>query len=1551
MTDITSTLERFLRGELESSALTQELAATVAREPQRAAELLAAIEAPYRAGRLPQPLYLMLRAAIESPAPVDADDEAEHTRIAPISRTHPPVPEDDAERTRVASVHVTGRTAPAATQSTTQNTRNTAQNTQNTAQPTGQQPTGSSWGNPAQWQGNADEDVTLTVGSVIKGRFVLESIIGKGGMGLVYKARDLRKEEAQDRNPHIAVKLLNDDFKRHPESLKALQREARKAQNLAHPNIVNVFDFDRDGGNVYMTMEFLDGDPLDKLIKRIANKGMPVKEAMPLIEGMSNALSYAHKKNIIHSDFKPGNVFLTQDNTIKVFDFGIARAAKRPDNAEGETTMFDAGTLGALTPAYASCEMLDGEEPDARDDIYALACVAYELFAGKHPFNKLSATQARDNKLLPAPIKGLSRRQMRGLLRGLAFSRDQRSSSVDQFLDDLSAKQGRLGLGIGGGVALLIVIGLLARGPVESYIQKQNTDRIIAAIRSNKDSEVESGLAQISHLEREQRDTITRELRDDIIGYYEKKIDDAIDSGQGHYHYPAAEDLLKRAKALYPDSAKLESIITHVDQRKNQQLNELNAKFNDYLEQGRLLPRKDAEDINDVLAIVAQIDPKHPLLKDPRLPSAYATAADQAMRDQQFDRAGEVLAAGLKLFPQDARMIDLQDKAKVAQQRVARAGEIAGLQQQLAGAQLNSLDDFAALRDKAVRLKELDAENPAVASLRTRLQALLDADLDKKLAAHDWNGGTALLDKYADFLAADAQSAKRAQIKEARSRYDAGIDGLFAAIDKAVQAQHLDAPAKDNALELLKQAQATVPDDVRIAQSKAAIAQGYLQQAREARGRKDWQQARDRVQRGLAMQPGASVQASLEAENKEITSAEQGVKQQVAQAGREQQAKELQGKIDALHTQYQTQLKKTPFAVADAGALLKTLDQIAALSPTDTLVTQGREQVAGRISDEARAQAAAGQWDAAVKLLQDGQGVIPESAQLSRTLTELRQTRQTQLAQQQKDQFAKQQADVQALLNKPEFTDDWDNKLNDQLHKLAAQLPANDPWLSKSREQAARAYLAKSKEMHLAQRFTEANSLLDRAKRYADLPELATERQAIAADEAKFEAENQEKNRLAQLQGLQQTLLTQAKANDVKNAKISFDKLRTQLPAGDKFLTQTAPQALGEAYLRMAERLAARQQFQNALKLANSGLEVAPELQSLKDAVTRYNDQLSVQTLRDAIGATPFKADAFHQGMIDLKTKKPDQYAALEKEFAQAFKARIEKQAQSDFSGAQSLLHEAQKALPGNALLSSLVLTPPAAPTAATTAPATTPAETAAAKAEVKKPAAGTSTEASATASAPSGPDTCSASFAGYGRVARATCSDILGSAGKGPVMVVVPAGAGFAEPFAIGKYEVSVGDFSIYCRVSGKCTPPAHDAQLPITHVSAAQAEEYAKWLSKITGHSYRLPTDQEWTYAANAQGKQPEKDFNCLLRLGDQVIKGLSLIDVKSGKSNGWGLLNYVGNAQEWVTSGGGFSARGGDFQDTLSSCDITLDKPSSGAADDVTGFRLVREVQSKS
>ncbi|WP_444929374.1 bifunctional serine/threonine-protein kinase/formylglycine-generating enzyme family protein [Microbulbifer sp. SSSA002] len=272
--------------------------------------------------------------------------------------------------------------------------------------------------------------------TVIKGRFELDKLLGVGGMGAVYKALDRRKLEANDSEPYVAIKLLNDDFQKHPDAFISLQREARKSQTLAHPNIVTVYDFDRDGDRVFMTMEFLEGAPLDKLLRDHADVGLEPERARSVFWDISQALIYAHSHKIVHSDFKPGNIFVTNKKGAKVFDFGIARAVSEGGIASkaGETTIFDAGTLGALTPAYASLEMLKGAEPAPSDDVYALGCVAYELFCGRHPYDKTPADKALEKGLRPKRIKGLNRRQWRALESALELKRENRTSTVDKFV-------------------------------------------------------------------------------------------------------------------------------------------------------------------------------------------------------------------------------------------------------------------------------------------------------------------------------------------------------------------------------------------------------------------------------------------------------------------------------------------------------------------------------------------------------------------------------------------------------------------------------------------------------------------------------------------------------------------------------------------------------------------------------------------------------------------------------------------------------------------------------------------------------------------------------------------------------------------------------------------------------------------------------------------------------------------------------------------------------------------------------------------------------------
>jgi len=280
------------------------------------------------------------------------------------------------------------------------------------------------------------EAAELRPGDILRQRFVIERMLGEGGMGKVFLAVD---REAEATNPHVALKMLGEGFKEHPQSLKALRREATQSQRLNHPNIVNVFFFERTEEHVFMVMEYMQGKSLDDYIAERPDGGS-FSEVWPVIEGMSQGLMYIHKQKIIHSDFKPSNVFFTDDGEVKVLDLGIARSLDE-NNAVLGTTSFDPDALGALTPTYASCEMFEGLSPTEQDDLYALGCVVYELLTGGHPYGRKTAIEARAESLEPKRPRGLKNRQWRALKASLGYTRADRPRDVAAFYEEFAPQK------------------------------------------------------------------------------------------------------------------------------------------------------------------------------------------------------------------------------------------------------------------------------------------------------------------------------------------------------------------------------------------------------------------------------------------------------------------------------------------------------------------------------------------------------------------------------------------------------------------------------------------------------------------------------------------------------------------------------------------------------------------------------------------------------------------------------------------------------------------------------------------------------------------------------------------------------------------------------------------------------------------------------------------------------------------------------------------------------------------------------------------------------
>jgi serine/threonine-protein kinase len=273
----------------------------------------------------------------------------------------------------------------------------------------------------------AAPDDKLTIGQTLSGRYRIQRELGEGGMGMVYLVTDV-----QVAGESFAVKVLKEAL--HPEALAVLREEVHKTRSLSHPNIVDVHSVNVDGTKLYVLMEYLEGKSLNALLDEQFGRGMPLSRAWPIIEDAGAALGYAHDHNVVHSDLKPANVFVTISGKTKLLDFGIARVSRGPLLHERS------GPL-ALTPAYASCEMLEGREADPRDDVYSLVCVIYEMLCGKRPFGELTALEARESGTQAPPLEVLSRRQNAALDRALAFDREARTASVEKLLEGLVAKQ------------------------------------------------------------------------------------------------------------------------------------------------------------------------------------------------------------------------------------------------------------------------------------------------------------------------------------------------------------------------------------------------------------------------------------------------------------------------------------------------------------------------------------------------------------------------------------------------------------------------------------------------------------------------------------------------------------------------------------------------------------------------------------------------------------------------------------------------------------------------------------------------------------------------------------------------------------------------------------------------------------------------------------------------------------------------------------------------------------------------------------------------------
>ena len=239
--------------------------------------------------------------------------------------------------------------------------------------------------------------MTLSSGTQL-GHYRILGPLGKGGMGEVYLAKDLRLDR------EVAVKVLPDRVASDQTYLSRFEREAKALAALAHPNILSIFDFGTEAGICYAVMEVLKGETLRSLIR---GAGLSWKKAVEIAIPIAEGLAAAHSKGITHRDLKPENVFVTADGSIKILDFGLARM----DHASVGEEESEAGTISRLTEPgivvgtvpYMSPEQISGESVDSRSDIFSFGCMFYEMVTGKRPFSGSNAAETTASILKDEP--------------------------------------------------------------------------------------------------------------------------------------------------------------------------------------------------------------------------------------------------------------------------------------------------------------------------------------------------------------------------------------------------------------------------------------------------------------------------------------------------------------------------------------------------------------------------------------------------------------------------------------------------------------------------------------------------------------------------------------------------------------------------------------------------------------------------------------------------------------------------------------------------------------------------------------------------------------------------------------------------------------------------------------------------------------------------------------------------------------------------------------------------------------------------------------------
>ena len=636
------------------------------------------------------------------------------------------------------------------------------------------------------------------------GKYDVLSVLGRGGMGVVYKAVDSRIKRM------VAIKMMTSDAAKDPDYLKRFYREAQSTGALQHPNIVVVYDLGEEEGNPYLVMEYLEGITLDKIVS--ARTPLSLYEKLNIIVQVLDGLAYAHQRGIVHRDVKPQNIMVLRDRTVKIVDFGIARMGPTGLTRTGQVI----GTISYMSPEQINAQAVDG-----RSDIFAAAVVLYELITCALPFEGRDTTSTI-MKILQEPAPPLQEKAAiphpeeleKVLHKALDKNRDERYQLASDFEMELAQVRDRLKHGM---IADYLSRGKSALERGELVSARELLQQLAKIDPQHPEGRELLQQAQEKLLQQQRHDQVRQLSAEALEALQHGSCDDAL-------------ALAEQALGLDKNNSELQGLRNRIQE----------AKFKkDSIEAGlrRAAAAQQAGELEAAQRAVEEalaVDPGHPQAK--ALQAAVLKLRDEQTRARQLAQlidnarlnmqsrcytvASDLLRQARSIDPENLEVQVLLREAQEAHTEETARRQVEALTRMVEEAL--AIGDRQTAEEKCKEALQLAPADVHLLQLRRQAEQLRDAAAQKQAAEQAVEQARALVNagKTAEALA--AMEAARKQFPS-----DARIASVLAALQPAVDREKneklkreylakaqaaLDAHDYAAALEILKAAGTALPE-------------------------------------------------------------------------------------------------------------------------------------------------------------------------------------------------------------------------------------------------------------------------------------------------------------------------------------------------------------------------------------------------------------------------------------------------------------------------------------------------------------------------------------------------------------------------------------------------------------------------------------------------------------------------------------------------------------------------------------------------------------------